>query len=99
MKLLRNLTTSFIVTSMIFLGSFVAHGYITISDTFTIDFDSSGSSDVPYTGHYAGNNEYSYNYNVAANSSATFTVNVTSVTGDPDMVIVMVDPNSGAFWP
>ena len=86
MKLLRNLTMSFIVNSMIFLGSFVAHGYITVSDTFTINFDSSGSSDVPYTGHYAGNNEYSYNYTLWLILALLSKAKVTSVSiGDPDM--------------
>ena len=80
---------------MIFLGSFVTM-VTSPSHTFTIDFDSSDLA-IPYTGTML-NNEYSYNVNVDANSSATFTVNVTSVTGNPDMVIVMVDPNSGAFW-
>ena len=90
MNLLRNLTTSFIVTLMIFLGSLISHGYITISDTFTIDFNTSTSSDVPYTGSYAETMN-TLTTTMLANTSATFTVNVTSVTGDPDMVLVMVD--------
>ena len=98
MKILRTLTTSFIVSSMFLFGSLLSYSYTTVNDTFTINFDSSGSNDVPYTGHYAGNNEYSYNVTVDPNTSATFTVNVTSITGDPQMQIVMFDPTGTSYW-
>ena len=39
---------------------------ISINDTISVDFDNgvSGTSEIEYVGHYAGDNEYGYSVNV-----------------------------------
>ena len=73
-----------------------ASGSISITDTVTIDFDDgvTGTTDVAYTGHHADENQYAYSITVESGSSVTFSLNATSVTGDPRMQILMFNPDN-----
>ena len=97
MKLLRTLTTSLSLSVMMFIGTLTSNAYTTISDTFTIDFDASTSSSVPQTGNHDGKNEYSYEQLAGNGDEVGFKVNVTALSGDPEMQIVMFDP-TGSNW-
>lgn len=86
----------------LFFSTPLAHGQsITISDVFSINYNSgvSGTTDVAYVGLYAGENQFAYSINVEAGDSVAYTINATSVTGDPRMQILMYNPNNHSeYW-
>ena len=104
--LLRKCFIHKIVLVSVLIGLFfstpLAHGQsITISDVFSINYNSgvSGTTDVAYGGHHNGENQYAYSIDVAAGDSVAYTINATSVTGDPRMQILMFNPNNNSqYW-
>ena len=73
---------------------------VSITDAFSIDFDAgSTNTTVDYTGTNNSVNQYAYASNVEAGGQVTFTVNVTSLVGDPVMNILMFNPdNLSEYW-
>ena len=72
---------------------------ITISDDVTFNYsNTSGSSDISYVGSYNGSKKYAYSSTIGQDESVTFSINATSVEGNPYMNIVMFNPNNHSEW-
>ena len=99
-RFLSTFITFLVVFSLTALSSF-AQTSVNITDAVSIDYNNgvTGTSSVEYTGAHAGENQYAYSVTVAAGRSQTFTINATSVTGDPRMQILMFNPNDTTqYW-
>ena len=112
MKKIRSKTLSFIssirskaiffaLISSLFISHFTFGQSIALDDIVTIDYENgvNGTSDISYIREFSGEKEFAYSINVNQGDSVSFSVNATSITGNPRMQIIMYNPsNNSEFW-
>lgn len=92
--------TIFQFFGILVLSSLAQADSISITDVVTYDYNNiNGSSDISLVGSHAGSKKYAYSSTINQNQSVTFTINATSVGGNPYMNIVMFNPNNHSqYW-